>query len=45
MLRRIARVLNAHVRVSFEAREKASTRRVAENPERYRAKRRARKSA
>jgi transcriptional regulator with XRE-family HTH domain len=45
MLRRVARVLNAHVRVTFEAREKASTRRVAEQPERYRAKRRARKSA
>jgi transcriptional regulator with XRE-family HTH domain len=45
MLRRVARVLNAHVRVSFEAREKASTRRVAEKPESYRAKRRVRKSA
>jgi transcriptional regulator with XRE-family HTH domain len=45
MLRRVARVLNAQVRVSFEAREKASTRRVAEKPERYRDKRRARKNA
>ena len=40
MLRRVARVLNAHVRVVFEAREKISTRRVAEKQARYRAKRR-----
>lgn len=39
MLRRVARVLNAQVRATFEAREKASTRRVADQPERYRAKR------
>src|SRR5437667_12080725 len=30
MLRRVARVLNAHVRVIFESREKASTSRIAE---------------
>lgn len=40
MLRRVARVLNAHVRVLFEAREKASTSRVAEQSPRYRTKRR-----
>lgn len=45
MLRRVARVLNAQVRVTFEAREKASATRVADQPARYRAKRRERKSA
>ncbi|HEV2840114.1 MAG TPA: helix-turn-helix transcriptional regulator [Chthoniobacterales bacterium] len=45
MLRRVARVLNAHVRVTFEAREKAPATRLAEQPVRYRAKRRGRKSA
>jgi transcriptional regulator with XRE-family HTH domain len=45
MLRRVARVLNAHVRVVFETREKASTSRVAESCGRYRTKRRATKSA
>jgi transcriptional regulator with XRE-family HTH domain len=45
MLRRVARVLNAQVRVVFETREKASTSRTAEPPGRYRTKRRAPKSA
>lgn len=45
MLRRVARVLNAHVRVVFEAREKAATSRVAEQSARYRTKRRAKKGA
>jgi transcriptional regulator with XRE-family HTH domain len=39
MLRRVARVLNAQVRVTFEAREKASPRRVAEPLAKYRSKR------
>ena len=39
MLRRVARVLNARVRVIFEAREKAKTSGVAEQSGRYRAKR------
>jgi DNA-binding XRE family transcriptional regulator len=45
MLRRVARVLNAKVRVVFETREKASTSRIAEPPGKYRTKRRATKSA
>jgi transcriptional regulator with XRE-family HTH domain len=45
MLRRVARVLNAQVRVIFEAKEKASPRRVAESSARYRVKRRGRRSA
>ena len=45
MLRRVARVLNAQVRVTFEAAEKVPATRVAEQPARYRAKRRARKGA
>jgi transcriptional regulator with XRE-family HTH domain len=45
MLRRVARVLNAQVRVVFETREKASTSRTAEPPRKYRTKRRAAKSA
>lgn len=45
MLRRVARVLNAHVRVIFESNKKASSGRVAERPPRYGAKRRARKRA
>ena len=45
MLRRVARVLNAHVRVVFETREKGSTSRLAEGPPRYRTKHRATKSA
>jgi transcriptional regulator with XRE-family HTH domain len=40
MLRRIARALNARVRVVFEPREKATPARVAEAPGRYRATRR-----
>lgn len=40
MLRRVARVLNAHVRVVFEAGRKTSTDRIAEPPGKYRAKRR-----
>lgn len=40
MLRRVARVLNAHVRVIFEPGKKASTGRIAEPSARYRAKRR-----
>src|SRR5947207_9777992 len=43
MLRRVARVLNAQVRVIFEAKEKASPRRVAEPSARYRFKNRAKK--
>lgn len=43
MLRRVAHVLNAQVRVIFEAREKASTSRVAEPSGRYRTKRTDRK--
>lgn len=45
MLRRVARVLNAQVRVTFQAREKPSPSRVAEPPAKYRSKRRAKKSA
>jgi transcriptional regulator with XRE-family HTH domain len=45
MLRRVARVLNAQVRVVFETREKAATSRLAETPARYRTKRRATKRA
>ena len=45
MLRRVARVLNAHVRVAFEPRKKTATTRVAEAPGRYQAKRRAKKNA
>ena len=45
MLRRVARVLNAQVRVVFETREKASTSRTAEPPGRYRTKRRPTKRA
>jgi transcriptional regulator with XRE-family HTH domain len=44
MLRRVARVLNAQVRVVFETREKASTSRTAEPPGGYRTKRRATKT-
>ena len=40
MLRRVARVLNAHVRVVFEAGRKTSSDRIAEPPGKYRAKRR-----
>ena len=40
MLRRVARVLNAHVRVVFEAGRKTSSDRIAERPAKYRAKRR-----
>jgi transcriptional regulator with XRE-family HTH domain len=40
MLRRVARALNASVRVVFETKEKASASRVAEQPPRYRTKRR-----
>lgn len=43
MLRRVARVLNAQVRVIFEASEKASLRRVAEPSARYRFKSRAKR--
>jgi transcriptional regulator with XRE-family HTH domain len=45
MLRRVARALNAHVRVVFEAGKKASSSRVAERQVKYRAKRRVRKRA
>ncbi|HEY8671812.1 MAG TPA: helix-turn-helix transcriptional regulator [Terriglobales bacterium] len=45
MLRRVARVLNAHMRVLFETKEKASTSRVAKQPTKYRSKRRAKKTA
>jgi transcriptional regulator with XRE-family HTH domain len=45
MLRRVARVLNAHVRVVFEAKEKAGTSRVTEQSARYRTKRRPKKGA
>src|SRR5437773_5154313 len=45
MLRRVARVLNAHVRVIFEREKKAATDRVAERVPEYRSKRRAKKSA
>src|SRR5258707_8633448 len=45
MLRRVAKVLNAHVRVIFESNKKVSATRVVEQPRRYGTKRRARKSA
>jgi len=45
MLRRVARVLNAHVRVIFETKKKISTSRIAEQSGRYRPKRRAKKTA
>ncbi len=44
MLRRVARVLNAHVRVIFESKKKISANRVAEQPARYLTKRRPKKS-
>jgi transcriptional regulator with XRE-family HTH domain len=43
MLRRVARVLNAHVRVIFESNKKGSTSRVAEQLARYRIKRTSKK--
>jgi transcriptional regulator with XRE-family HTH domain len=43
MLRRIARALNARVRVVFESEEEASSSRVAEEPGSYRATRRTKK--
>ena len=45
MLRRVARVLNAHVRVVFEPGKKVAGNRVAEQSARYRATRRTKKSA
>jgi transcriptional regulator with XRE-family HTH domain len=45
MLRRVARALNASVRVVFESNEKTSTGRVAEQPFTYRTTRRAKKGA
>ena len=45
MLRRVAHVLNAHVRVILESNNEASSSRVAEQPSRYRTKRPARKTA
>jgi transcriptional regulator with XRE-family HTH domain len=45
MLRRVARVLNAHVRVVFEPGKKVAVNRVAERSARYRATRRVKKSA
>jgi transcriptional regulator with XRE-family HTH domain len=45
MLRRVARVLNAHVRVVFEPEKKVAGNRVAEQSARYRATRRTKKSA
>jgi transcriptional regulator with XRE-family HTH domain len=44
MLRRVARVLNAHVRVILESNQEPSSSRVAEQPARYRTKRRSKKS-
>ena len=44
MLRRVARVLNAHMRIIFETKEKISTSRIAEQSGRYRAKRRPKKT-
>ena len=44
MLRRVARVLNAQVRVILESNQDASSSRVAEQPSRYGTKRPARKS-
>jgi len=43
MLRRVARVLNAHVRVVFESGKKAATTRMAEPSAKYRTKRRPKK--
>jgi DNA-binding XRE family transcriptional regulator len=43
MLRRVARVLNAQVRVVFETGRKTSPNRIAERPGKYRASRRRRK--
>ena len=45
MLRRVARMLNAHVRVIFETRKNAPPGRVAESSGKYRYKRRVRKNA
>src|SRR6059058_3868274 len=45
MLRRVARVLNAHVRVIFEPGKKVAGNRVAEQSARYRATRRTKKGA
>jgi transcriptional regulator with XRE-family HTH domain len=45
MLRRVARVLNAHVRVAFEPGKKAATSRGAERSAKYRSTRRGKKSA
>src|SRR5438046_1586265 len=45
MLRRVARVLNAHVRVVFEPGKKTATSRVAERSAKYRSTRRGKKSA
>ena len=45
MLRRVARMLNAHVRVIFETKKKGSTSRIAEQSGRYGTKRRAKKTA
>jgi transcriptional regulator with XRE-family HTH domain len=45
MLRRVARVLNAHVRVIFESNKKGPANRVAEQPARYRTKGKSKKSA
>ncbi len=44
MLRRVAVVLNARLRLVFETGRESSTARLAEAPGRYRARRRARKS-
>ena len=44
MLRRVARVLNAHVRVVFEPEKNAASSRVAEQSGSYRTKRRVKKS-
>jgi transcriptional regulator with XRE-family HTH domain len=45
MLRRVARALNAHVRVVFEPGKKAGSSRVAESSAKYRTKRGAKKGA
>jgi transcriptional regulator with XRE-family HTH domain len=45
MLRRVARALNAHVRVTFESGKKIPAGRLAEQSGKYRAKRRAMKPA
>ena len=45
MLRRVARVLNAHVRVVFESGKTIAVNRVAERSPRYRATRRVKKTA